>query len=687
MTLPGPGATELFVDLLLLALLSIVVGEPIRSLLARWSAWLAGVDPVERAVVDLYMGGAVVYLVAAVPLGLFLPAVVAAVAVLGWGIRLTLGPAPVRAARDTFRSIATALRRPPYYATLATFLVVLGVEVIAAAPVDTGNTYDSSLYSLYTTLLLLHHTLPTTLAPVASIGVAFPQGTTAWFAFGQQLFGFPAIRTSLLVTPLFLALPVPAGFAIGRRWWGTASAGAAVALVLGLLAPFSREIVTGSNDLVLSIPLVVLLAAFARTWVDPRCPRWADALAFGGLAGYAAALNPVGPEWLFLVVPVTAMLARPRLGGAPFVWLSRYAAAVVVGVAFVAPSLYVIAQGRSSPGFVPGGATPAVGAPFGTSTAQFIGGIDPFLFRPTDTWLSPFPLLRAELALLIGVGGLLLVLGASGRLPTSGPFGRFVLSAGVVAGVILGSFVVARDHVPGFSDLVYLSSATETSVYLFLIYSLVASVPLILMFEWGERGPGRGTVTSGPRRPWSLGADEPPGRTVVAVLALAILLPGAGVTALSLPDQLRSVYDRYSNVTADDVALLEFTAGSIPNGSRVLVAPGSAAQFLPEYDANIVLLYPMVPNFGNINASYTLVVQELTNGTLDSAGAAALVALGVNYVAVTGPSSTLFQPFVPGPLVALAIEDGGNPWSVAYHWGSDWLFHYVRMEGIPGPPG
>lgn len=684
MTLPGPGAAALFVDLLLLAVAAVAIGEPIRSLLGRRSSWLAGVDPVERFVVDLYLGGALVYVVAAVPLGLFTPPVVALAAALPWAVRLYLGPSPVAAARATLRAVGAALRTPSYLAVGLVSLTLLAVEVVAAAPVPTGNTYDSSLYSLYTSLLLLHHTLPTSLSPVDAVGLAFPQGPTAWFALGQQIFGFPGIRTSLLVTPLFYALAPPAGFALGRRWWGTPQAGAAVAVVLALLGPFPREIVAGSNDLVLSLPLVLLLAAFARVWSDGRAPGWGDALVFGGLAGYAATLNPVGPDWLFLVVLVTALLASPRLGGAPLAWLSRFLASVAIGVAVVSPTIFVLIEGRSSPGFVPGGATPAAGAPFGTSLAQFVGGIDPFLFRPSDTWLSPFPVLRAELALLIVLGGVVLLLGAYERLPTSRPFARFVLSAGLVAGGIIGAFVLARSHVPGFSDLVYLSSATETSVYLFVIYSVLAAVPLILLLERVGRVHPTVRTGPGPRRAWSPDVDPSIGAALAVVLALVVVLPGAGVTASSLSGQLQGVYEQYSNVTADDVAMLKFAAGAIPAGGRVLVAPGSAAEFLPVYDPNVILLYPMVSNFENVNGSYDLLVQQLTNATLDTDGIAALWDLGVGYVLVTGPSSTLFPPFSPVPF-ELSVDDRTGA-SVVYHSGNDWIFQWgAGAAGVAEP--
>jgi hypothetical protein len=665
-TLPDLGAAGLVADLLLLALAAIAIGEPIRSILGRWSGWLARVDPVERALLDLYLGGALVYLVAAVPFGLFYPVVIVLVALVPWGVRLYLGPSILAGARDATRSIRGALGRWPYLVGLGSFLALLAVEAAAAAPVPTGNTYDSSLYGLYSSLLLLHHTLPTSLAPVDPVGLAFPQGPTVWFTLGQGLLGWPAVRSSLLATPLFLALGVPAGFVLGRRWWGTPEAGAAVGIVVGLLGPFPREIVAGSNDLALSLPLVILLAGFARGWSERPGPSWADALAFGGLAGYAAALNPVGPEWLFLTVLGAAAIATPRLAGDAGRWLARWIGAIAIALVFVSPSLAVLVQGRSSPGLVPGGAQLAPGAPFGTSVSQFVGGIDPFLFRPSDTWLSPFPALRAELAVLIVIGALLLLLGATGRGPGSRAFGRMALAGGGAAILIIGSFVITRTRAPGFSDLAYLSSATETSVVLFLVYTFVAAVPLIYLFERVSRPdpvPSDTPERQRSPRPQLTGAGA-----LAVVLALAVILPGAGVTAFSLPGQLQSVYDRYSNVTPDDLTMLQYAAGHIPDGSRVLVAPGSAAEFLPVFDPELVLLYPMVPNFRNVNASYGLLVQELTNATLDANGRAALAELNVSFVAVTGASSTLFAPFDPQPLE----ED--SELSVAFQQGDAWLF-------------
>ena len=48
------------------------------------------------------------------------------------------------------------------------------------------------------------------------------------------------------------------------------------------------------------------------------------------------------------------------------------------------------------------------------------------------------------------------------------------------------------------------------------------------------------------------------------------------------------------------------------------------------------------------------VVRELTNGTLDAAGLAALAALNVSFIAVTMNNTVLWPAFEPAPLLARA---------------------------------
>lgn len=653
MTLPGPSGIAWAVELLLFGAMAAFLGELVRVMVGRRVPLLRNLDPLERGLVDLYLGGAVLYLLAALPVGVFggFGVVFVTGALLGFATR-RLRPVPIIAElRVAAAALGRYARRPEYLLTAIVVLALFSIEVSSAEVAATGNTYDSSLLALYTSLLLQHHTLPLTLAPVTSVAVIYPQGTTVWLSAAQALFGLPPARTSVLVTPLFLALGPVGAFSFGSRLAGGPRAGLGFALVFALLAPFTRGLVGGSNDFVLAFPLVLFLAGRSALWTGDRVPGWPDCVSFGALAGCAAALNPVGVQWLFVTLPVLALLSRPRWAGSFRAWATRWAAAIGAALVFLLPTLAVLLAGRTSPSFTSGASPPLPGTPIGVGTAQFIGGIDPFLFRTNDTWLSPFPVLRTELAVLLVVGALLLLAGRPRRVaPRLAPFGRFALAGGVGASGLIAAAALARPGIPGFTSIVFLTNATEASILLFSLYAAVAAIPVVVLLERGESPPAPAARPSAGRRGggWALPLTGA-GALVVAAL---LLVPGAAVTADGFPAHLDDLYGDFSNVSAADFDLLAWSGDHLPSGSRVVVAPGSIAEFLPAYAPGLALLYPMVPNFDTINASYAIVVQSLTNGTLSAAGASALQALRATVVVVTENNSVLFPAFSPAPLLA-----------------------------------
>jgi hypothetical protein len=680
-TLPGP--TEPFWGgaLALFALAIAAFGEVVRVGLARAVPRLRSLEPIERGLLDLYLGGAVFYVLAALPLHAFTPLVLGAVVVAaGLGVVLWLRPATHRRrlGEDAQRTGA-ALRRPPYVLTLLAVLGLFAVELAAIQDVPTGNTYDASLLTLYTSLLLAHHTLPLSLLPVASQGIVYPQGTTVWLGLAQLAFQLPPARTSLLVTPLFLALAPLGAFVIGRLYLASEAAGAGLALVVALLGEWTRALVGGSNDFVFAIPLVLLLAGWTRGWIGPDPPSWRDALAWGSLAGYAAALNPVGSEWLFVLLPVLVVFAGRRRGKAWLAWSGRWWAALGSALVFVLPSIVVLAADRWAPAWFGGGSAVAAPGGVGLNVAQFLGASDPFLFRPTDQWLSSFPLLRIELALLLVVGAGLLVLGlrSDARLRAAG---RFLL-AGILAALgLLALGIPASQGVEPFRTLAEVTSSAEQSILLFLLYTLLAGLPVAWLLDRALDSSPTNRAAEPPSRRGRIARRSrgvPPAAAAVAVALL--LVPGAVVTGSALAPQLTNLYERFSIVSAADFALLAWAATHLAAGERVLVAPGSVAEFLPGSNPNLVLLYPMTTQGRVGNASYVLVVEELTNGTLDARGVAALDVLDVQAIAVTQANSVLYRAFDAAPLLAAGA-------TVAFHADDAYVLDWPPPALAPAQP-
>ncbi|HTP56544.1 MAG TPA: hypothetical protein VML53_07815 [Thermoplasmata archaeon] len=669
MAVPGPSAAAWGPELILWALTVVVVGEGVRYVVARWvPAWRTD-EPIERLLLDLYVGGGLFYLVAALPVGLFGRPLVVGVPLIAAGGLVAALVTRRRAGRPDLRSFVRRLASPGPIVAIAVAAGLFAVELVAAAGAPTGNTFDSSLLTTYTSLLIQHGRIPLSFAPYGTPMILYPQGTTVWLGGAQLLTGTPPARTALLVTPLFLGLAPLSAYVAGRRLIGSETAAVGLAIATGLLGPATRAMAAGSNDFVVAFPLVLWLFGRAADWRAVAVPSWGDAAGFGILLGYSAAINPVGAEWMFPALVLFGAVLGPRALGRSAAWFARWLTALGAALVPVLPSLYVLVLGRSSPGFVPGAAGAPGASPVGLSVAQWVGSIDPWLWGRTDLGLSPVPIVRAELMVLLGVGLVLLLRGPwAPRLAVArSAFGAWAFSAGVTIVGGLSLLTVANVDGSVFGGVANVTSGAELSIWLFALYGLVAAVPLVAVLDRlaaaSSVAPAPPTRTrgNGSRPRVRLGGTAAP-----LVVALAIVGPGLVLTPTGLAPVLGSLYHDFGAVSPGDFALLACGGAHLPAGSRVLVAPGSAAEFLPGYAPHITLLYPLEPGWPWANLSYRIVVRELSNGTLDPAW---FDSLHVNFVAVTGNNTVLWPAFWPNPF----LRDPGA-FAEVFHAGDAYLF-------------
>jgi hypothetical protein len=642
----------------------VLVGESLRRPLARFSSLLAATPPIERVLIDLYLGGAIFLALAYLPFGLFYPItlpLLAAAGALVLGVELGYSRGPRDPLPARVRRFARALTRPgPAVAWAAGAALFVG-ELALAASAAAGNTFDSSVLTFFASRLELTHHLPSSYLPSAPVPIAYPPGTTVYLAGAKVLLGLAPVQAAPLLTSLFMGLTPIAGYALGERLVGRGTAGAGVALVLVLLGTYPRLILAGHYDFLLAFPLYLLLLGWtADLWASPSGPGWGDALAFGALAGVSATLNPTGAIWLFLVALAVPWFLLPRVGRR-FAWFARWAGALVLGLLFVVPQL-LVALDPGGPLGAQSGAGPlgaSATAPAGLPNV-LLGLLDPFQVGTGNLALSPIPEIEIELALLLLVGALVLALGGYRSALGAGRrrFGAVVFAGALVAALV----VIAAQAGQGSSyrplELVGgVTSVYESSLLFLTMLTLIAAVPLLELLERARGGSGSGAearppapaYAARPRRPRTVeGTDT----VLVYGLALLILVPGAVTTAVVVPGYAATTYRAFGNLSSGDLSMLAWGADHLPAGARVLVAPGGAGEFLVGYAPKIVLLYPMFGGpFGN--DSFRTLNRELENGTLDAAGLRALDDLAVGFVVFTQPNSVLFpQAWEPGPFLA-----------------------------------
>lgn len=654
---------QLFLFLSLLLPLGLTLLELGRRLLGLPAPWLVS----EQLLLAFYLAGGLLYAIAAVPAGAFtLPTLIAAILAGFVGVfflpatRPWLSPRPARKAGGGVLSWGTGLL------VMGAFLFLLVFETSVVGGALLPNAFDGSVQATFVTLLLLHGHAPFTLQPFANFGVVYPQGTATWFAAGSLLWGWSPALDAVYLPPLFLALSAPAAYGWGHRLQGAGEAegrraGLVFLAIFTLLATWPRFLVAGSYDFVAALPLFLVLLGLSETLLALGSPSWKGMVAYGAMLAVLASLSVVAAELLVPLLLVLALLRSASNRQHWFPWTLASLLAGAMGLLGVIPSLVGMVVWHAYPdhvltatggGFLPPASGPV--NPLGT----FTGLADPFLFRPQDVWLSPFPLLKGELALLLA-GGLILV---GVRLLRPHPpvvdflrrrTARHLTGFAVVALGAVGVLVVSGSPSSPLSVLAGLSSAGELSILLFLAYTGIAAVPLVGVVEWLAHAP---RTSPDPVRP-AHRRRPPPGRGregAALLLGTALLAGSMGsglvVSAVNAPPYLGAIVHDLANVTEGDLEALRWSA-SLPPCSRVFVAPGSAGQFLPAY-AHVQVVYPMNP--APENGSYQRAEVNLTQGEITSSLLADLRALGVTEVFVTGETNVLYPAIPPGPLEASA---------------------------------
>lgn len=643
---------------------------PLGATLLRCGEWLLGrrlrVALWERVLASLYGAGAFLFVLASIPLPIFTADLVEG----------SLGVGAVGLLvfwwRDRWSSPRYLLHHARYWPTIVVALGMLGllsVEVAYGTFPPLPNAYDGSVQALYAHLLILHQTIPSTLAPYASAGVVYPQGTAVWLTLPTLLFGWPVALSPLLLTPLFLALSVPSAYCLGSRLERTGDLepsrwGLLFAAGFGLLVSWPRFFVGGSYDFAFGLALFLVASGWVIQIGRKGSWSWPETIGVGVLLGSASALSVSIGETLALLL-LASLLVYRRGWGRVRTWVARYVAAVAISVLFLARSFVLFGVWYSYPGHVlrstgtpPYAATPPINGPL--NYQGVIGLLDPFV--PWKWRLSPIPVLSFELELLLAIGLVLVFLCHIG--PLSRIFTPW-LSAQLTTPltlVLLVTFlatvgiIASQVHGLGLSFLTSLASVSEESFLLFVGFELFALIPLVAVTDYlwppadaktrpattrlgREVGPTRGRRTAQTRR------GEPSRRagTVVAVVVLlAPLATGAGFTAIDGPSVVHNGIAPLANATTGDVEALEWAGAHLPSCSHVLVALGSAALFLPEF-ADVQLVFPMLPY--SVNFSFHVAIQSLTQGVYNASVRAALLSLDITEVFATGASFTGYPQF------------------------------------------
>lgn len=653
-----------------------------RLFLARWFPAFSRIEIEGRIVLDAYLGVSLFFLLLWIPLPLattyaLAAVLVLAVAYLSYRVATEVPDIP-RWGKDR----ALALSRAALLPSLAIAFGVLILESWVALTQPAGNTLDGANATLWTANLLFHGHFSPSLAPFVDYPVFSPQGITVWFAASHLLLGIPLWSSANETAPVFQALTVLGAAYLGRRWFGGRAIPIAFAAASALIFSWPRLLIQGTYDFVAVFPLMYLLVAwlpetFLEREVDPaRSGVLVPLLLVGAISVF---FSPVPGEVLIPGLLVSLLLGAVVSRG---LWaqllgrLHRWGLLLLAFVVGASPSLAVISMNRN---LAVQGVPPVVLTP-----ADLNALLNPFVFGEGNLWIAPNWALHLEWALLLLSAIALLVLRPQWMADLSRGSTRlflgalpFLLGAPLLIGVANGW---------PQSPLHAITNLSETALVFVAGESLLCLLPVAAVV--GHLRFPRTTVAVRARtRSRSMTVF------LVVLLIAASAVPLVEVAAV-LPGDMAQSAHIVSNVTSDDISAMEFLAEE-PRGA-VLVAPGSGGQFLPAFTSDPVI-FPLVGIGGGVgflagnlggpvgvpfegpasNTTYRSIVSQLTFGNFTSSLPGEIATLNLRYVLVTGASTTLFSPFLPGPLLSDPSE-----FSLLYEKGDAYVFAVVGYPSL-----
>ena len=237
------------------------IGEILRAFIRRSVGLFGDLGLLRAFVLDIYLGGFVLYVIAIVPLQLFSPVVlysvtIAAIASIFVLHRWTL----VELLRNLVASPRRLILQSSSHETrlvMLVFLLSLFIQVLPLESLVFGSVRDTAIHSLFTQVLIENRQVPLTIRPYLAEGIVYPQGFAPMVAYAVFIFDCSPPEAVLYLTSFLNVLTVLGAYFLGStlsphgRW----KMGLSLAFVFAFVAAWPKYITWGSNAFVAGLPL------------------------------------------------------------------------------------------------------------------------------------------------------------------------------------------------------------------------------------------------------------------------------------------------------------------------------------------------------------------------------------------------------------------------------------------------
>jgi len=340
---------EVILQLLFFMFCFFILGEPWRLGLRKFVDVFKNLDVLQILVLDVYLGGFLLYVIAIIPLHLFSAYVLYAITLASTLIVLGFH-------RERLRSVAINLRlnlksfsfrnhpfSEPLLWILLIFLFGLVVQTLALNGLIFGSIRDTSIHSLFVQVLLENKQVPMTLQPYLSEGIVYPQGFTPMVAYSVLISNYSPPEAVFYLTAFFSAFTILGVYFLGKTLSLSRKGyvGLSLAFVFAFVAFWPKYVTWGSNAMVASFPLFfVCLSLFPFLTEEKLNVR--TILVAGFLFGYLAVLHLEVYE--LLIGALSAMWLYTAIKSHEGAWRRLLSLALIFGLSLIVLSPFLYRQ-------------------------------------------------------------------------------------------------------------------------------------------------------------------------------------------------------------------------------------------------------------------------------------------------------------------------------------------------------
>ena len=643
------GLAESFFQNLIFLLCLMLIGEPFRFAIAHFSRLFRNLNMLEAIVLDFYVGGLTLYVMATIPLRLFSPEILMGLLfvclVLSLFLHrrdvLQLAHVSMKSTKLYFLTNASAISEGSI--VLCLFLTTLWLESVPITGLVFGNVQDSSLYGLFVKLILQNRQVPVNLLPYSAESIIYPQAFFIIEAFGHFVTGLSPAEITLRVSPLFQALAVLGAYYLGRRLGPKKYIGLSFAFVFFAVSRWPRLLAWGSNPFVGGFALYfICIGLLSQLYRGEKTGKELIGISFTGiLLGYLGAINLVFLQALLPAILIFAFLSSRRVKKGN---TSTYIRTVVLcsllllgcSVAVISPYVYRFAVSVGYSGH-------NIGLPTDVLLPSTQGAVSQQIFELTQIyqgffssdWISPYRILKFETVLLISTA--IAVISISLGMKKSELKDQVATIAVSLISVVLLLAMRTVGALVSISVIEIITNWAETAILIFVSFCFFICILNVLLYD-----PIYGLFCRW--RKHSFSAKKVYAAALTLVILSSIYAPYLYYLFLHDSTYLTGQYDIFCVTTQNDLELMQWMKQNTPKESVVLINPHDAGGFVPVV-TDLKVIYPFIQSRSSL--SYLFLTGSLDQGNLSSAVYDMLDQLNITHVFIGERAMSGYARFDP----------------------------------------